>query len=148
MSLADYISDKQPEYKISEESAKEQVRELISHYELDFSFEQDDKDGEKATERILDALTGFYREGLIENVKDDNLGLCVVQHTGKGMLIRYREVKGDDCAVVEKYGENEKYTRIWALMGRLCGQGEDIVKKLKGRDKQAMIGLAWLFLSV
>ena len=145
MALSDYVTKRnEEEYKLSEETAREAVRELIDFYEIEFDEDAEEK-ALKNTEKFLDKIAEFYRLGLLENKRDDTLGFCVVQRLKSGQVLTYRELKGDDPAVADKLPRDAAHERAWALMGRLCSLGADAVKKLKGRDKQAMLGMAEVF---
>jgi hypothetical protein len=143
MALQDYITPREEEYPLSEETAKAEVRRLIDFYEI----ELDPNVGEgavKATEKLLDTLAKYYRLGLLENKPDDK-GFTVAQRLKNGTILTYRELAGDDVTVAQRIPPQETLARSYALMGRLCGYGADALKKLKGRDKDAMLGLSEIF---
>jgi hypothetical protein len=130
-------------YKLSEESAAELVREFLDFYEIET--ETGDVDQEKVIDGFIDKVAKAYRRGELENKKDDTLGFCVIQHLKNGDKLTYREMGGKDRIVMEGYDNSKVYSRAYALLGKLCGYGEDAVKKLKGQDWKNAEALAMLF---
>ena len=130
-------------YKLSEESAEAAVRELLDFYEIDTA--RSDPEKEKALDESLDELAKAYRRGALENKRDDNLGFCVIQHLKNGNTLTYRELGGKDRIVMEGIDESRYFTKIHALLGKLCGYGEDVIIKLKGQEWKDARSLASVF---
>jgi hypothetical protein len=137
-------------YLISEESAEKAVHELLDFYECDTT--RSDPKHEKALCDNLDDLVKAYRRGDFENQKDDVKGFCVIQHVkmknGKD-TITYRELGGKDRILIEGLGENQYYSKLYAVLGKLCGHGEDLIAKLTGRDwrNASLIGMVFIMAS-
>jgi hypothetical protein len=130
------------DYAISEENAEKAVRELLDFYEVDTT--RDTPEQDKVIDRNLDDLAKAYRLGELENKKDDTLGFCVVQHRRDGSAITYRELGGKDRICMEGLGDNN-FSRIYAILGKLSGYGDDAIAKLKDRDWQVASTLALVF---
>ena len=131
-------------YKLSVESAEKSVREFIGFYEIDTS--RSDRDEEKIVETMFDDLSKAYRRGNLENKKDDNLGFCVVQYLKNGSTLTYRELGGKDRIVMEGFDNTRPYSRIYAILGKLSGLGEDAIMKLKGQDWKCAEALGLVFM--
>ena len=132
-------------FKISEESAERMVRELLDHYEIDTA--RSNPEQEKVLDNNLDDLLKAYRRGDLENAKDDN-GLSIVQHLKNGDKLTYREMGGKDRIVMEGFDNSMPYSRMYALLGKLCGYGENVIMKLKGNDWKVAEALAVVFFMV
>ena len=137
--------DENDVYKISEESAEELVREVLDHYEIDP--QRNDPEQEKIVEETLNDLLKAYRRGALENRKDDN-GLTVIQHLKNGKNLEYRELGGKDRICMEGFDNTRPYSRSYAILGKLCGLGEDAIMKLKGQDWKTAETLAVVFMMV
>jgi hypothetical protein len=131
-------------YKLSEESAEEAVREILDFYEIDIK-EGDDPEQEKIINSYLDVVVKAYRLGGLENKRDETLGFCVIQHLKNGDTLTYREIGGKDRITMEGFDNSRVYSRAYALLGKLCGLGDDVIKKLKGRDWKNAEALAMVF---
>jgi hypothetical protein len=127
-------------YKLSEESAKAALDEVLSYYEIEWS----DKRKEQV-EPLLDTIIKGYQRGLLENKHDEDLGFTVIQHLKNGQTLTYRELKGKDRLVVEGFNETQIYSRTSALLGRLSGLGADAIIGLKGRDWRTAQALSLVF---
>jgi len=134
--------EKEGEYKLSEESAEEQVRELLDFYEIDPPEINSDIN---PVEEQLDELMKAYRRGEIENKHDETSGFCVIQHLKNGKVLTYRELKGKDRIAFEGYSENKHISKIHSILGKLCGYGEDAIEKLNGRDWRNARAIALVF---
>jgi hypothetical protein len=135
---------KKPEYKLSLEAGRQAVLELVNFYDIEFDGEPD-----KAFDKIMDELAGYYRRGLLENKKDDALGFCVVQHLVKGQDLTYREMKGKDRLAHSRYdGKSQADEKVDAVLGKLCGLGDDAIASLMGDDRRAAALVAALFFGV
>ena len=130
-------------YIISEESAEKMVREVLDFYEIDPS--RSDSAQEKILEESLDKLQKAYRRGALENKLDDTKGFCIVQHLKNGTTLTYREMKGKDRVVMDGFDNTVAFTRTYAILGRLCGYGEDAIAKLSGRDWETAGTIALVF---
>jgi hypothetical protein len=132
------------EFKISEESSKAAVRELLDFYEIEIRDE--DSEGVKAVENNLNILQGYYRRGMLENDRDETLGFCVIQHLKGNDKLTYRELKTKDFNVLEGFDDKHNISRCKAILGKLCGLGVDAIEKLDRRDYQAALALALVFI--
>jgi hypothetical protein len=137
------------EYKISAEAAREQVMELITFYGVELKDDTSGSDKGITADDILDDLADYYRMGLLENKQDDTLGFCVIQHLEKGQTLTYREMKGKDRLVHSGYSMDKDYAKkAAAILGKLCGLGEDAVIALMKEDYKAASTLAFVFFVV
>ena len=126
------------EYKLSQESGEQAVRELLDFYGA--GTDNEDTPEAKKAEKALDELVKHYRRGRFENKTDENLGFTVIQHLQSGKPLTYREIKGKDIKVLDQYkGDAE---RTYGLLGKLCGLGEDAIMSLKKDDRDAAVALS------
>jgi hypothetical protein len=130
-------------FKISEDSAEKMVRELLDFYEVDTT--RTNQAHAEAIDEQLDELMNAYRREEVENKQDDTLGFCVIQHLKTGKTLTYRELGGKDRIAFEGYPENKSISKIHAILGKLCGYGEEAIIKLKGRDWQNARTIALVF---
>jgi len=143
--------EKEKTYKISEDSALEQIVEILDYYDIPLErFEQSEKT-EAAGENILDSLIVYFRTGQLQTRTDENGILNIIQTTQSGAKLEYQEIKAKHKKVMDKYG-NENYKRIYAFLGSLCGEGADVIEQLKTGGKQNDLAVAeilgTLFLAV
>jgi hypothetical protein len=138
-----YETKKKSDYKLSEESGQAAVMELVNFYGIEF----EDTDG-KADDG-MDMLCNYYRMGLLENKQDDTLGFCVIQHLASGQDLTYREMKGADRLVHARYDVKTQFDeKANAILGKLCGLGEDVIMKLMRDDRRAAVVLSTIFFGV
>lgn len=123
------------EIKISSENAESQFNEWLDFYDIVFDdiVREQTKEG---AETIANKVKRAIQTGRLEIVPDDPNGFTVVQHTMKGVELRYSELSGQAKAETDRYTGN--ITKVYALLGKLSGLGLDAIKQLKGRD----LGLA------
>jgi hypothetical protein len=131
-------------FVISEESAEAAVRELLDFYEVDPT--RSNQKDEDALDETIDDLAKAYRRGAFENKRDDNLGFCVIHHLKSGNKLTYRELGGKDRIVLEGFDGTKTITKTYALLGKLCGYGEDVIAKLKGQEWKDARNLAVVFM--
>jgi hypothetical protein len=142
--MAWYNAKKEPEYKISEEMGRAAVLEFVSFYDVEFGDKPD-----KNFDGLMDDLVKYYRMGLLENRKDDNLGFCVVQHLKSGQDLTYREMKGSDRLVADRFDvKTEVNEKVNAILGKLSGLGDDAIMKLMRDDRRAALLVATIFFGV
>lgn len=143
--------EKEESYKISEESALEQIVTILDYYDIPLErFEQSEKT-ESAGENILDSLIVYFRTGQLQIRVAENGILNIIQTTQSGAKLEYQEIKAKHKKIMDKYG-NENYKRIYAFLGSLCGEGADVIEQLKTGGKQNDLAVAeilgTLFLAV
>jgi hypothetical protein len=142
--MAWYNTKKEPEYKLSEEAGRAAVLEFVSFYDVEFGDKPD-----KNFDGLMDDLVKYYRMGLLENRKDDNLGFCVVQHLKSGQDLTYREMKGSDRLVADRFDvKTEANEKVNAILGKLSGLGDDAIMKLMRDDRRAALLVATIFFGV
>lgn len=143
--------EKKEAYKISEESALEQIVEILDYYNLPLErFEQSEKT-EQAGENVLDSLIIYFRTGQLQTTRTEKEILNIIQTTQSGATLTYQEVGSKQKKVMDKYG-TENYKRLYAFLGSLCGLGSDAIEQLKAGGKQNDLAcaeiLGSLFLAV
>jgi len=121
--------------KISEDSALEQIVEILNYYNIPLERLEDSEKSEAAGESILDALIGFFRRGQLETRVNENGILNIIQTTQSGAKIEYQEVGSRQKKVMDKYG-TENYKRLYAFLGSLSGLGSDGIELLKAGGVQ------------
>lgn len=132
------------DYKISEESARAQLDELYTYYEINFDDMPDSlKDALKATDR---KLVKAVRLGRIEIGSDGNGTIQVIQILRNGETLTYREIDGKAKVAMGGKDENDSYGKAYALMGSLSGVGEAGIQQLKSHDLSVVECLGTVFL--
>jgi len=141
--------------KLSKETATEQLEILLDYYDIDDSDFIDDETGEvsPAVASIKRKLIKALSKGRLELEFDDNGQFTgyVFQHlegTYKKLEspVKYKKLGGAAKVATKEAGENNKYGKVYALMGSLCGFGSAAMIKLDGPDSLAMENLGLLFL--
>ncbi len=136
---------------ISEDSALEQIVEILDYYDIPFERLEEERRTEKAGDGLLESLIKYFRRGQLSIHKTENGILNVIQTTQSGSTITYVEIKAKHKKVMDKYGD-EVYKRSYAFLGSLCGLGSDAIEQLKTGGKQNDLAcaeiLGFLFLLV
>lgn len=135
------------ENRISEESAREQLRKLMAYYETDL--DDTTSEQETAVNQIFSRLLSAFMQGKLELSEDtENGGLFIKQHIKKKdgqEALTYRPLKGSDRVKLEQAG-NDPTARMHCLMGILSGYGADAIGKLSAGDLRVTEALAGFFI--
>ena len=140
---------KKPDYKVSDEVAREQVTHILEHYQIDIECIPDKKQ-KGATESAMEKLVAFVRQGMIEVSSSP---FKITQHLrtppegNTNPNIEYAELRGENKVAMDAHGTEEIYARIYDLMGSLSGIGAAAFGKISGADLSATECLGLLFLS-
>jgi hypothetical protein len=146
-----WVREKKRDYKLSEESAREEVFRLLDFYGIEIKETEniptdDEEKTEKTIDKVLDELAEYYRRGVFENRKDEKNGFCVVQRLTNGEELVYREMQGRDRLAHGKFDAQKQYNeKVASLLGRLCGLGDDAIIKFMGDNHKAAATLALVF---
>lgn len=141
--------------KLSIETAAEQLELLLDFYEMDDSDFIDDDTGEvsAAVKSIKRKLVKAISKGRLELEMDENGSFTgnIHQHLdGKYKKIEspitYKRLGGVAKVATKEASDNNKYGKIYAMMGSLCGLGARSMIALTGPDSLAMENLGLLFL--
>lgn len=139
--MSKYALRKKHEHFLSEEAATEQVVDLLEYYDIDVEkipeeiAGQDSINPREGVERALDAVRDYIRRGVLEVARDPKSGAVVVNHTlVSGAIITYGELTAKAKLAMDKATKTGNYSRIYALMGSLCGIGQAAVEKFSARD--------------
>ena len=137
----------EPEYKLSRETGDAAVAELLGYYGINLGVLADDQ--REAIEAMCARLSGYYRLGLVENIREGGV-LKVKQHLqdppGEVREIVYGRIGGKHRLAGDRYKENERYAKLYAIMGSLSGLGETGIVALSGVDLSVVEVLGILFL--
>jgi hypothetical protein len=133
------------DYKISEETAKEQMQLFYDYYDLDIEEDLLDKDAKiavrSAEKRVLNAI----RSGRLEITKEKELK--IVQSIIPGDLkVEYKELDGQ-CRV-EADKQDGGCSKMLTIAGYLNGLGFEGMKKMKGKNLSTAECLGMLFLQI
>jgi hypothetical protein len=144
--MAWYQTKKKRDFKLSEEAGQAAVLELLEFYGVELEFT---KDAKESADKSLDELRDYYRMGLLENKQDENLGFCVVQHLESGQDLTYREMKGADRLVADRFDvKTQLNEKVDAILGKLSGLGDGAITKLMRDDRKAAALVATVFFFV
>jgi hypothetical protein len=138
----------QADLPISEESAEKAVKELIAYYHVDVANIPDAKD-RRAVEASLNSLQGAYRAGRIENIREGSV-LKVKQHLqdppGEMRELVYGKMLGKHKRASDGYEQNDRYARIYAILGSLSGNPPEVLEALSKVDCDVAEALGLVFL--
>jgi hypothetical protein len=136
------LTTQKKENKISEESARAELKRLCSHYDVDMS--EIVSEQEIVVDKILLRLLNAFQSGQIELKQDNTLGFCIVQNCIGDKDLTFRELKGSDKLKLDTFGENPNQ-RLHQLAGLLCGCGADIIGKLAITDLKITEAISGFF---
>jgi hypothetical protein len=148
------------EYKISEESAEEQLGIFNEWYDIDPEDFSEMAEGNQAAQnafkvvsrKLIRAIRKGYLEIREEKGKDGSPTLVVEQVLSRPIedveRVKYREVTGlARTAVKTKEGDNDTL-RNYKLLGILSGEDYKLFQKLRGADIGVTDCLGFLFMQV
>ena len=122
-------------FQISEDSALEQIVEILDYYDIPFERLEEDKRTARAGDGLLDSLISYFRRGQLTINRTENDILNIIQTTQSGTKLEYQEVKAKHKKAMDKYKEEDD-RRIYAFLGSLCGLGSDAIEQLKTGGRQ------------
>jgi hypothetical protein len=139
------IEEPEGAFKISEENAEKCVKELLAFYHINVA-KITNENLKTSASHALDILLDGYRRGALENSRNADGGMEVIQHIkdGKDKLV-YRELEAKDKRVMDNYPVEAIFEKQQAVLGRLCGAGPDIIGKLKRLDLHIAEALSSIF---
>lgn len=139
-----------PQNIISEEAAEEQVKLLLSFY--DIYLEDMHEDAAAGVDGAIKKIERAIRRGSV-SIELDAGSLVVKQnldHAPEGVeaTLRYGEVGGRAKKAMRVCKDGDTYGRIYVLMAALCGLEESKFLSLRGKDLGIVHSLGLLFLQV
>ena len=144
--MSKYSLRKKRELILSEEAARDQIVELLEYYDIDVDGDTSDERANQGVEKILDKLTTFVRQGVLEVGTDDKGKIQVKHNLSGGESLVYGEINARAKVVMEKCDQNANYSRVYALMGSLCGLGKGAIEKLPAKDLNVVEVLGTVFM--
>jgi hypothetical protein len=130
-------------YKISEESAQEELIKILKFYDIDIDRFMKDKQSENVGENILDAIIEYLRLGKIE-IQTTN-GFEIIHHLVNGEKLVYAQIQAKYKREMDKCEVNGN-SKIYAFMGALCGLGTGAIDKLHANDLAVVEVVGAIFL--
>lgn len=129
------------EYKLSEESAQEQLDLLFNFYDVDLSImDEEDKLKNSIERKLIKAI----RLGRLE-VENNSEGFFVKQNLRDGTQFIYRELTGMAKVQMDRFkGQHEK---LYGLLGMLSKKPIEQIQKISGFDLTVAEYLALIFLA-
>lgn len=131
--MSKYGSRKKQDYALSEEVATEQITMLLDYYDIDPSRITNEEQASQL-ERMLDHLRDLVRSGTVDITRDAKEKVIVTQTLTSGDVVTYGELTARAKLAMDKVPENERYRRIYALMGSLSGIGSAAIEKYPVKD--------------
>jgi hypothetical protein len=133
---------------LSEESATDQVVEILDYYDVDVELLTGGNDEQSAAlEKSLDKVRDAIRHGKLEVTRDAKERLVVVQHLEGGEKLEYKEINAAAKLAADKVPSGHNYARVYAFMGSLAGVGRAGIEKLPTRDLGITECLGTVFLN-
>ena len=137
---------KDSKYKLSEETAINEIEKMLEYYAIGVN-EIKDEQLKSAIELGYERLIKAVRLGRLE-IKLEN-GIQVIQTLRNGSTkITYKEIDGNAKSAMAGKKPDDHYGKSYALMGSLSGLGESAIKQLRGVDLSLAEVLGLIFLSV
>jgi hypothetical protein len=131
---------------LSEESATAQVLDLLEYYDINVMRIPVEERGK--VESALQQLVGYVRRGSVEVSRDKDQKISVtVNLSDGGTAIEFKEIGARHKLVMDRVKDGGTYSRIYALMGSLCGLGTGAIEKLQARDLAVVEILGMVFLA-
>jgi hypothetical protein len=136
-------------YKISEESAQEQINIFTDAGMVEI----DDITDHATREGLLSSLNVLKRaimRGFLEVSLSKNGELKVIQNLQRNpdKTIEYKEMTGEAKIIMGKASDDNNYEKAYTLLGYLSGLGVDGIKKLRGIDLSIAECLSAVFLGI
>ena len=132
----------EPKWKLSEDSAMEQVSRFLDGYGID-------PDSGKLADMkndLLEKLLKFVRLGYVEINDDLTIKQNLVDAPGSVPTITYKKLKGKAIIDSDGTAKDEKYNvALHALLGSLSGEGPAVFQTLGPIDLQVAETLGTLF---
>ena len=143
---------------ISEESARESLSLFFDYYEVDDKNIGGGENAQEAFDATVDRLVDAIRKGRVE-IEENEDGLIVrqtlknkakagTQDVAVSSVLEYKEISGAAKDAMKHKKESDNYGKIHALLGYLCGAGENAIKGLRGVDMSISECIGVLFLKV
>ena len=143
--MSEEIKKPDGKYKLSKESALNELNKMLDYYEIDIE-EIEDEQLKAGINAAMGRAIKAVRLGRLQ-VKVEN-GIEVIQTTRSGEVIKYREIDGEAKTSMAGKKSDDHYGKSYALMGSLSGLGESAIKKMKGVDLSLVEVLGMIFLAV
>jgi hypothetical protein len=128
---------------IGEEAALKTFQEILNFYDIGIPEGKDEK-AEKDAEAAFDDLVTAIRWGELEVENDGDFK--IIQHLANGESFTYKEINVNDLTFRASLNmETDAERSTYKFLGRLSGEGEDVIYLLKGQDKETAGKLAMVF---
>jgi hypothetical protein len=136
-----------PPQRISKDSAKVTLDEILKKYRIKFEHIVNDQ-GKEGAETWYNKIVEAIRDGLLETNVDPVGGFQIIQHTSKDKTVVYNEYGFKAAREYAKQRDNA--SAVFAMLGSLCGKGLEYFeseKNFAGQDIKLAdsIGLIFLF---
>ncbi len=128
------------ENKISKENADKVIREVCLRFDIDIDADYDVSDASgKRTESMLSNIEDYMMRGIIEI---DTGSLIITHHLQDNYSeslknLEYHPVDGEIMSAMDGIDKNDRVAMMFAVLGKSSGQGENVIKKLRGIDLKA-----------
>lgn len=129
---------------LSKESAAAQLQVMFDYYEIDLADLPEEQ--QPAVRNAEMKLVKAIRNGRLEIKPGDDGVVSIVQTVKNGETLDYGEVNGEAKVAMGLKKDGDSYGKAYALMGSLCGGGEAVIMKLKGKDLSTAEALGILFM--
>jgi len=138
------ISKDAKEQKLADEPATAQLTMLLDYYDMD----KDDVD--EIQRRLYGQMLKAIKKGRVEVVEEGGK-VRLHQHLKDApkdvsSVIVYNPVKGQHKIAMKE--DEDDYSKIYALMGAMCGEGGTVLHAFEGVDMSIVESFGAFFLAV
>jgi len=133
---------------ISEERATEILNEFFDWYNFDVDV-IDDEDTKPTLRTSILKMKRAIRQGLLEVEVTDTITITQnLKHEipTVGKELKYKEIDGSSKVGIKD--SSQSVAKVYMFLGALCGEGLEVIQKLKGPDLSLAEALGFVFLQI
>ena len=133
-------------YKIDEETARADLERLADMMDIDLTLDPDmDAKEQKDSQKSIDTVVKAIRKG--DLVITDEGEAVFTPARSKGVdPITFREPTGATLLAADKYSDNQKMHKMYAMVAEMTGTPNATFGKLKKSDMNVVMAVGIIFL--
>lgn len=134
------------EYKLDAETARAELENLAEAMDIDLSADETLNEKErKESQKNVEAVILAIRKGHIV-ITENNEAVFTPQRSPGVDAITFREATGSTLLAADKYGDNQKMHKMYAMIAEMTGVPNATFSKLKKSDLMVVLAVAAIFL--